>query len=358
MKKLILFISLSIFVLCSLAQNKMYPEGLDIPNASNLKALSQDTKFNTLYQKALKLNENRFKNINHIQVGDTVYMPNLNGEGFYKFVAEPAVSLEESISAPIVEPTENNDSFYRKIGIILLVFVLITFLIIIILRINNRYLNKNKNKKNGKTPIYNLSLISSEEKFKYFNSFLKKEEKIQSIEQGYLKRLFGKKKLKVKVDAKNGKTQNIYLEEGKSVTRIVISNQFKSCRSEYFCDLGALRIIKNSNIAIPANWCFEPYFTKKINMETGETLCLIDVVNNIDEKRFILNKKTEKRNIKKESKRKKKKRKQENRKLMELEELDKVLEVLRNSKHLKYKPDLKDKGQKKWKLILKIKPKN
>ena len=386
MKKITCSAILLLSFLFIIGQNRMYPEGIDTPNTKYFKEISKQPEFISVYQKTLELNQERFSDLNLIQVGDTIYFPKFNENGIKKIVAKkPDVNnfhdfiwtiskseytkyleskdiyeanlFKQKVLASInnfsnsSSNKEDNDNNIIKntntdIWWIFIVLFFITFLLVYINVILKTFINKitKKTLKGKHIVLDNINLLSAEEKISYFKKYINPKEKIKSIETGTLKRHFGKKYLKVKVQGKI-KTYYIYLREGEFLTRVVIKKKdfTKNCYCLYFKNQGGNLFLKRKDrMIIPANWYFDPDFKENKPNQQNESLAIIDIISEIDDKRD---------NLVRKINRKKKKKKN---KFEKFKELDKVIETLRSYKYLRYKIKYQDNfGD--WKLKLKIK---
>lgn len=303
MKKLFLYLSLIFLTFNIKAQEKIYPEGLEMPSPNTYREMigdiSNNEDFKQYFSDALKLNLNRFNNIDSIYPGDTIYLPSLENKGIVKVTASnkkaneindciwklskksylnnlveirnkkttDSIKLISEIKTKnVIKKTEKeiNEKKYGALNqaqlylIIYLIFAIIAFTIFYIFFEN--YLKRKLNKLIlSKKLSINISLKSTEEKIIFFKSFLNNDEELISIEQGFLKRLFGRKKLRIKIQI-NYRKLFIYLTESESLTRIIIKNKSNNCYSKYYIDEGGIMIIKKNNIAFPPNWVFVPYF--------------------------------------------------------------------------------------------------
>ncbi len=374
MKNLLLLIAL-FFVFNLFGQEIMYPEGLPFPDLTELKKSSKNDFF-PYYLEAKNLNKDRFKNLDSIRVGDTILLPSLNGEIKKVIAQEPfagihdclwRASKKEFLEINIAkepdtiktlelnktdsllinkEITKNTKHSQGNIDYLLIIGTLIIgiFLVNIIIYVFIPYFYK-KNRHFLKFPVFvqDFRMLSDEDKLKLLKNYLTKDEKINYIEYGSLGKHFGNRFLKVKLQFKD-KKRFAFLSEGDLICKVIIDKGNGNFRSEFFTTQGGLRFISPENeMTIPANWYFKPDFPKKDN-ESNSSINLIDTLTSIDNKRNNI--------LKKGRKNKKKKSKQ-----LSFEELDKIIEVIRNCRHLKYDIDYHD-NYGDWYLKLTVKPKN
>jgi len=375
MKNLLLLIAL-FFVFSLSGQEIMYPEGLPVPNVEELKKSIKEKPeidFFSFYQETMNLNKDRFENLDSIKVGDTILLP-VYPKGIKKVVAKEPLNnnydciwkisenellkikknhnTDTTINAGVSTMSnfigknesiqENNCSdkkFNFLLALLILILIILIFNSISFVLIPNWY---KKWKHHLKYPvlIQDLRMLSSEERLNFFQKYLNKDEKINYIEFGFLKRHFGNKFLKVKLEFAD-KNRFVYLNENDLICKLIINKGNSNCRSEFFTTHGGLRIISpETEMTIPANWYFKPDFPKE-NKECNSNIVLIETLSSINDKRNNI--------LKKEKEKKKKKH-------LQYEELDQIIEVIKKCQHLKYDIDYHD-NYGDWNLKLKIKPK-
>ncbi len=291
------------------AQERMYPEGLPIPNFQALKSQavepsSMASNFWKTYQRALELNNDRFEDLNLIQIGDTVLFPGKNGHGVEAWIADKPVNgqhdciwiltekylANELKTVPAYNPqlapdneikwfiqgddfTSLDDSSAKNTWWIILLSLIalgISFLLFMAIKaIRENMMNADNYPACGP----NLNLVSNQETENYFRSFLKPGEKLVFIEKGFVRPIANEKtkRISVKMNFGDGKNRRVWLLNGEAVVRVIIQDRFGNNRSELYRSACANGFTSDGIMSLPATWEFVPYVRRSESTKQART---------------------------------------------------------------------------------------
>ena len=245
--------------------------------------------FTQVYQEALELNKDRFTNLDLIQIGDTVLLPNLFAPGVVAWIADepmngqhdciwilsekhwqenlttlPADTIRVTITPPIKEPAKVEkrltawQTFWGVIGLIWCVIVLI-FLILLV----RHLLSEKQRKTDPETypPVgENIDRMSRTEAVSSLSSlqrFLRAGEKIINLQRGEIRRSYGPKRIKVNMAFGDEQRREVILKPGERVARVIIQSATGGQRIIMLrsaCSNG----FGNDEFTLPDGWYFTP----------------------------------------------------------------------------------------------------
>lgn len=253
-----------------------------IAGAQSYEATQND--FQTVYQAALELNQDRFQDLNFILVGDTVLFPAKQGAGVEAWIASEPVSgrhdciwilTERYLAGSLV--TIPADTIRVKIPTAIAIatpdeakanfpwWLLLTLVILIciVLLIFNPKLRKKLmvwDRKDQNPDSYpavgnDLDKATDEELIHAFTRMLKPGERIISVERGSLKRFSGPKRIYVEMEFGDGFNRKVYLLPNERVSKAVVQ------KDNLLFRIYARSICANGIIAdqfqLPEGWLFE-----------------------------------------------------------------------------------------------------
>ncbi len=261
----------------------IYPEGLPMPSPKTYAEMAQpkSMSFNELYLKTLELNRERFANLDLIQVGDTVLLPELSGIGVRVLIAKEKDLLGgkhdciwriserylagELITVPadtirIVIPEKEILSEKAKRNWLITLFNWIGLLAVsfFLAAMIKAALDKRRDPDNHPAVGPDLRNKGDEVVRSYFRSLLKEGEKLLLLEKGYVQPMENDSpnKILVKMEFGDGKPRKVWMKKGESAVRIVIQGKDGRNRSELYRSACANGFTSDGMMSLPPDWEF------------------------------------------------------------------------------------------------------
>lgn len=265
MKKITILLAVLFTVLCTFAQT-----------TNSETAATEQLSFNLVYNQVMELNSERFKNLDLIQIGDTVLFPSKTGEGLEFWIADvPQGNMhdciwrltekylsQEIVTKPVVTPKETVIKEVSSIpSWLIILFGILAAGILIFLILTSKKNGKKIVDPDSYPPVMNsLENKTTEEVINSIQEEIQRtnpDGEILEIQRGYLVRRNGPEYIEVHMEFGDKNGRIVHMKPGEKVTKVLVKRD-KETSYEYWREHcgNKFTVIKDGRVELPEGWLF------------------------------------------------------------------------------------------------------
>lgn len=248
-----------------------------------------------VYNQVIDLNNDRFDNINLIQIGDTVLFPARSGQGVEYWVADAPQQgthdcvwiltkrylerdLQTSPTEPVPSTKSNPKNWFMEIagasiGVLWIMLIMCLIALCFIVWLIIHIIKNRRNPDAYPAVLGNIKSLSDQQVAAAIEKKLDEGEKIIKVERGVLVRKFGPKRIKVDMEFGDSKNRWIYLKPGEQVAKVTIKDRDGNTHKEFWREHcgNYFAVIKRGRFELPQGWDFQVNSTTSVTEESAKT---------------------------------------------------------------------------------------